>query len=111
MVEAKDDFEVSYVAFAGPRSINILSKVDEKLGTIVDFGWFSSIGKALLAVLKYFYSILGNWGMAIVALTLLVRLILLPLHLMSYKSMKKMQDIQPQLKEIREKYRNLFSTR
>ena len=66
------------------------------------FGW---IGRHILTLLKWFYSLVGNWGLAIILLTILVRALVLPFNLMSYKSMKAMQKIQPEMQRIREKYK------
>lgn len=99
------DFKVHYLGFAGPKSLQLLTGLDEEMASLVDFGMFSVIGRVILKIMKGFYNFAGNWGVAIILLTILVRLIVLPFNIMSYKSMKGMQKIQPQLKEIREKYK------
>lgn len=100
------EINLNYLAYAGPKDLAILKEVDGTLAEIVDFGWFSMLAEPLLGLLKWFYAMLGNWGLAIIGLTLLVRLVVMPFNVMSYKSMKKMQDIQPALKSIREKHKN-----
>jgi len=70
----------------------------------VDFGWFAFFAKILLWLLKQFEALLGNWGLAIILLTFVVKLALFPLTQMSFKSSQAMQAIQPRLQEIREKY-------
>ncbi|MGB9755687.1 MAG: membrane protein insertase YidC [Desulfurella sp.] len=95
----------SIYSFAGPKSSSIISAYDPKLDRIVRFGTFGFIGKPLLYVLKYLYSIVGNYGLAIILLTFFIRLIFYPLTYKSFKSMKAMANLQPQLKELQLKYK------
>lgn len=92
--------------FFGPKKIDILTKVDPKFENVVAFGMFSSLAKPLLDLLKWFHSLVQNYGFAIILLTLLVRMAVLPFNIMSYKSMTKMKEVQPQLQAIREKYKD-----
>lgn len=98
--------ELKWTSYAGGKSSTALAQVDPELVKVVNFGFFSSIGKVLLKVLIWAHGIVGNWGWAIVILTVLVRFIVLPFNVFSYKSMKKMQVIQPQLQEIRARYKD-----
>jgi YidC/Oxa1 family membrane protein insertase len=104
--EPKLQHEISYNFYFGPKKTELLSAVDESLKELVDYGMFAVIGRPLLAIMKVIYSFFQNWGVAIILLTILVKLVLFPLHMYSMKSMKKMQKIQPKLKEIKEKYKN-----
>ncbi len=72
----------------------------------VDFGYFSVIAVPILRGLQFFYGLVGNYGIAIILLTLLIRLLIFPLNYKSLKSMKKMQSVQPQLQKIRERYKD-----
>lgn len=101
-----NELDLNYEMFFGPKDLDVLQSVDAGLSEIVDFGWFSFLAEPLLGLMKWFYSILGNWGYAIIALTILVRLLVMPFNIMSYSSMKKMQEIQPALKSIREKHKD-----
>ncbi|NJL23941.1 MAG: membrane protein insertase YidC [Calothrix sp. SM1_5_4] len=100
------DFLLEYSAFVGPKDYSLLRQVDAKLAGVVDFGFFDWIARHILLMLRWFYSVVGNWGMAIICLTVLVRICVLPFNVYSYKSMKKMQDIQPQIQALREKYKD-----
>jgi YidC/Oxa1 family membrane protein insertase len=71
----------------------------------VDFGFFDWIAQHILTMLRWFYSVVGNWGLAIILLTVVVRLLVLPFNLYSYKSMRAMQAIQPQIQALRERYK------
>lgn len=92
--------------FAGPKSINLMADVHPELAQVINFGWLSFIAKPLLYTMKWFFQQIPNWGVAIILLTLLVRLFVLPFNLMSYKSMKAMQKIQPLMTAVREKHKD-----
>ncbi len=92
--------------FIGPKSSERLKAAHPGFIELMDFGMLSWISKPMLAVMKWFYGIVGNWGVAIILLTLLVRALVLPFNLMSYKSMKGMQTIQPILAGLRERYKD-----
>jgi YidC/Oxa1 family membrane protein insertase len=98
--------EFNVVGFAGPKSAELLKSVDAHFYDLIDFGWFATIAKVLLHLLRWFHEIIPNWGVAIVLLTLLVRMLVLPFNVSSYKSMKKMQVIQPLVKQLQEKYKD-----
>lgn len=91
--------------YAGPKSIDALKAIDSTLAKIVDFGFFGFIATPLLYVMKFFHGLVGNWGLAIILLTLLVRFAVLPFNIMSFRSMKAMQKIQPAVQSLREKYK------
>lgn len=95
-----------YLLYFGPRDLDILKKADHQLNKAIDFGFFGPIARPLLAVLKFFYRYVGNYGVAIILLTVIIKLLFWPLTQKSYTSMKAMQTLQPQLQKIREKYKN-----
>lgn len=98
--------KIKYKLFFGPKDRDILIKVDPLLEKTIDYGFFGFIAKPILRLLKFLHSLLGNWGFAIIFLTLALRLLLLPIALSSMRSMKKMQKIQPMLKQIKEKFKD-----
>ncbi len=100
------DLEVKYSSYLGPKDLNLLKGVDENLANVVDFGFFSMLGRPILKMLKWFYGIAGNWGVAIILLTVLVRFLVLPFNVMSFKSMKAMQVVQPRITALKEKHKN-----
>jgi YidC/Oxa1 family membrane protein insertase len=106
LTSTKDQINLIFNTYAGPKARPVLENVDSNLINLVNFGFFSSIGKILLVVLKWFQSFVGNWGWSIILLTILVRLIVLPFNMASYKSMKKMQKIQPMMQSLRERYKD-----
>lgn len=98
--------QLEYMTYMGPKSHSLLTGIDEGLAKVVNFGFFNFIGKQILALLRWFYSLIGNWGIAIILLTLVARTLVLPFNLYSFKSMKAMQAIQPQLQALRERYKD-----
>lgn len=96
----------SYMAYFGPKDLDILKAIDHQLAEVIDFGIFSFLAKPLLQVLKYFYTFLGNYGLAIILLTVIIKLLFWPLTNKSYASMKAMSKLQPQMQKLRDKHKN-----
>ncbi len=92
--------------FVGPKDIDILKAQGNSLEQSLDLGWFSAIAKPLLYTLKFFYRYVGNYGIAIIIITVILKALFFPLTHKSYKSMKGMQKIQPEMNKIREKHKN-----
>lgn len=92
--------------YMGPKTVDNLNKIDPLLPEVMDYGMFGFISKLLLKLMKFLHGILGNWGLAIIALTLVMRMIMLPFNIMSFRSARAMQKIQPQLQAVRERYKN-----
>ncbi len=95
-----------YLLFFGPRDLHILKDVGKKLDKVVNFGWFDIIAKPLLGLLRFFNKYIHNYGVSIIVLTILIKILFWPLTHKSYKSMKEMQKLQPRLAKIREKYKD-----
>lgn len=93
----------TYTVYAGPVDINRLQPMG--LGEIVNFGKLDWIGKLLVGGLELLHGVFRNYGVAVIALTLLINLVLFPLTRASYMSMKRMQLVQPQMTKLREKYK------
>lgn len=95
----------SFILYAGPKEYDRLKALGIGLEHIIDFGFFSVIAMPLFWILKLFYKFTGNYGWAIVLLTFIVRIPFIPLVNKSQKAMKKLQELQPRMAEIREKYK------
>ncbi len=95
-----------FTTYVGPNDMAALEMVNDDLSRVVDLGWFSFFGYPLLWALRLFYSALGNWGLAIVMVTVLIKVVFFPLTQGSFRSMQKMQKIQPELNRIREEYKD-----
>ncbi|MBX3020478.1 MAG: membrane protein insertase YidC [Bdellovibrionales bacterium] len=100
------DFQLEYDAFIGPKSYTLLSSIDPLLAKVVDFGWFNWIARQIFMMLNWFHALVGNWGVAIILLTVVVRILVLPFNVYSYKSMQAMQKIQPLIQGLKEKYKD-----
>ncbi|MGD9330481.1 MAG: membrane protein insertase YidC [Desulfobacterales bacterium] len=98
--------QLSYRAFIGPKEMEMLSQANYKLGKAVNFGWFDFLAKPFLWIMNQIYKVIPNYGIAIILLTLLTKIILWPLGNKSYKSMNDMKRVQPLMMEIREKYKD-----
>jgi YidC/Oxa1 family membrane protein insertase len=96
------EFDVFYVK----KEYDYLHGLGSNLHLAVDFGVFSILAVPILRGLQWIYDFIPNYGVAIIFLTLLLRLVTFPLQWKSYKSMKKMQDIQPELTKLKEKYKD-----
>lgn len=99
-------FTVAYKLYFGPKDLDILKAQGNKLEEVIDFGWFSALAKPLLYTLKYFERYTHNYGVAIIIITIILKVLFFPLTHKSYKSMKEMQKIQPKMAELKEKYKN-----
>lgn len=92
--------------FVGPKEYYTLKQVGYELQKGIDLGIFSALAHPLLDLLRFFYRVFGNWGLSIVLLTLLIKGAFLPLTKKSFKSMAAMQEVQPKIKSLREKYQS-----
>ncbi len=99
-------YTLSYKLFFGPKDLDILKAQGDGLEQALDLGWFSAIAKPLLHVLIFFYKFTHNYGIAIIIITVILKILFFPLTHKSYKSMKEMQKLQPMMLELREKYKN-----
>lgn len=95
-----------YVVFFGPKSMQVLSDVGHDLDKAIHFGMFDIIAKPLLWFMNFIYSKIPNYGIAIIIMTIMTKLLLWPLGSKSYKSMAEMKRLQPLMAEIREKHKN-----
>src|SRR5436190_4107093 len=93
--------------FAGPKDFDVLAAVDRDLVRAIDFGMFSFLVVPLLRALKYLNVYVGNYGWSLILLTVLINLAMFPLRHKSVVSMRKMQDVQPEVKAIQDRYAKL----
>jgi len=94
-----------FVIYAGPKEKKRLENLNIGLEHIIDYGFFSIIARPLFWVLIFIHGFLGNYGWSIILLTIATRLPFIPLLNKGQKSMRKLQEIQPKMAEIREKYK------
>ncbi len=94
-----------FSVYAGPKEIGQLKAVGVRLEEAIDYGWFTVIAVPILYLLKFFHEIVRNYGIAIILLTVFIKLLLHPINVKSLKSMKQMQQLQPRLKELQQKFK------
>ena len=98
--------ELSTAWWLGPKSRDLLDAAPNDLKTSVDMGIFTFLAVPLLKLLTWFEGFLGNWGLAIILLTILIKIVFWPLSRKSFKSMEQMKKLQPRMKQLQEKYKN-----
>ena len=106
-----ENISYSGKVFAGAKKLDILSNYLDNLSIprftdAIDWGWFAFLTKPVSYAINWFYSYVGNFGLAIIAFTILMRLILFPLAHASFKSMAKMKKLQPEMQRLKETYPN-----
>lgn len=92
--------------YYGPKELAQLAKAENRLTEAVDYGWFSILAKPALYVLNWLYKFTHNYGIAIILLTIFIKIVFWPLTQKSYQSMQAMKKIQPKIAQIREKYKD-----
>lgn len=101
-----DQNTINVGIFAGPKIYQLLKNQGLQLERTIDLGFFSFVAYPLLQLLKFLFSIFGNYGVAIVALTLLVKTIFYPLNKASLKSMRAMQELGPEIAALKERIKD-----
>ncbi len=97
---------IEHIAFMGVKDYNRLKKIGNRLEEAIEFGYFAVIAKPCLVLLNFFNKYANNYGFAIILLTILFKIIFYPLTKYGLKSMKNMQTMQPQMKAIKEKFKD-----
>lgn len=98
--------DLDFLVFYGPKDLKVLEPLGHHLDRAVDFGYMHFISKPMLAGLNFLDEYVKNYGVAIIIITILIKIVFWPLQNKSYESMKRMQKLQPQMKKIREKYKD-----
>jgi YidC/Oxa1 family membrane protein insertase len=96
--------------FVGPKDFDVLQSISPDLTNAINFGMFAVIVAPLLRSLKWVNGYVGNWGFSIIILTIFINVIMFPLRHKSVVSMRKMQEIQPEVKAIQDRYSKLKAT-
>jgi YidC/Oxa1 family membrane protein insertase len=96
-------FEARAELYLGPKDINRLERVGHGLRKAVDLGWFTFIALPMLQALRFLHGFTGNYGVAIILLTVITKLLFYPLTKKSFESMRQMQKLQPEMQKLRER--------
>ena len=110
-IPSSKSITINNLLYAGAKEVKILDKYEKqylipRLDFAIDFGWYYFLTKPFLYLLIFFNGMLGNFGLSIIFLTLLIKLIFFPLANKSYIAMQKMKELQPQLMRIKENCKN-----
>ena len=97
---------VSSRLYVGPQDQDTLAKLAKGLDLVVDYGIFTIIAEPLFALLKWLHALIGNWGWAIIVMTILIKGAFFPLNAASARSMAKMKIVSPKMKSLQEQYAN-----
>lgn len=96
----------TYKIYIGPQKQEYISKLGAGCENIINYGFFDTLSQMLLAILRFLNGICKNWGLTLVVFSILVFIIMSPLSIKSFSSMKRMQDLQPVIEELRAKYKD-----
>jgi len=102
-VKGKSDLKVH--GYAGAKEYDKLYSIDPRMTDIIEYGFFTFLAKPMFKLLKTIYNFVGNWGWAIVIITILLRLVLFPLTYKGMVSMNRLKELSPKVKEIQQKYK------
>ena len=110
-IAVNDELSLEHHLFAGAKKVKILDDYSKKLelklfDRAIDFGWFYFLTKPFFFVIEFLYKIFGNFGLAILGMTVIVKLALFPMANKSYSAIAKLKKIQPKIEAIREKYKD-----
>ena len=95
-----------YTVFVGPKELSILESIGQGMEKAIDFGYFGFISIPFLYILHFFHQFTGSYGIDIILLTVLLKILTAPLTHKSYASMKQMQKLQPQMERLKEKHKD-----
>jgi YidC/Oxa1 family membrane protein insertase len=103
-VDAGASVTREFQLYAGPKEYKRLAALGNKQEEVMEFGWFGRIAEALLWGLMVLYKIIPNYGIAIIIITIIIKLLFWPIQAISTRSMKRMQELQPLIAKLKEKY-------
>jgi len=105
-LQSGEQRQLDYLVYIGPKDPEQLKAAGHQLDQVVHFGFFNILAQPLFMVLTFFYGFFKNYGISIILLTVLIKLLFWPLTHKSYASMKSMQKLQPEMQKLRDKFKN-----
>ncbi|NBX86765.1 MAG: membrane protein insertase YidC [Proteobacteria bacterium] len=103
VVQAGGSAALTYQVYMGPKQEAQLQRAGHELERAIEWGWFVMIAKPLYHVLVWLHAYLGNWGLAVIAITLLLKIVTFPLANKSYHAMARMKKLQPKIEKLKER--------
>ena len=109
LIEPDGSYELTHRLFAGAKKVDLLDKYESQYNIklfdrAIDFGWFYILTKPIFNAMNFFYKYVGNFGISIMVVTVIIKLLMFTLANKSYRSMKKMKKLQPQMERLKELY-------
>ena len=105
-IPPQQSVKIPYRVYLGPKDENQLKAIGVGAEKLVDFGWFTIVAKPLLWFVNLTHTVTKNFGIDIILISILIKIIFLPLTQISFKSMKEMQKVQPEMNRLKETYKN-----
>src|SRR4030043_795059 len=105
-IPSQEKVNVAYQIYLGPKDEDLLKALGVGAEKMVDFGWFTIVAKPLLRLIRLTHVVTKNYGVDIIILSILIKIIFLPLTQISMKSMKEMQKVQPEMTRLKEQFKN-----
>ncbi|MCM8757952.1 MAG: YidC/Oxa1 family insertase periplasmic-domain containing protein, partial [Candidatus Omnitrophica bacterium] len=98
--------ELNFLIYIGPQDLEKITSLNKEWNFVLYYGFFNSISKGILYLLRFFYKIFQNWGIALIILSIFIYFLLYPLTFKQISSLKKIQKLQPQIEELKRNYKN-----
>ena len=105
-IPPREKVNTAYQVYLGPKDEDRLKALGVGAEKLVDFGYFTIVAKPLLWFIRFTHKVTGNYGIDIIIISILIKIIFLPLTQISFKSMKEMQRVQPEMNRLKEQYKN-----
>jgi YidC/Oxa1 family membrane protein insertase len=105
-IPPREKVSMTYQVYLGPKDEDRLKALGVGAEKLVDFGYFTIVAKPLLWFIRLTHKVTGNYGIDIIIISILIKIIFLPLTQISFKSMKEMQRVQPEMNRLKEQYKN-----
>jgi YidC/Oxa1 family membrane protein insertase len=105
-IPPQEKVNIAYQIYLGPKDEDLLKALGVGAEKLVDFGWFTIVAKPLLWFIRLTHVVTGNYGIDIILISILIKIIFVPLTQISMKSMKEMQKVQPEMSRLKEQYKN-----
>ena len=105
-ISPREKVNIAYQVYLGPKDEDRLKALGVGAEKLVDFGYFTIVAKPLLWFIRFTHKVTGNYGIDIIIISILIKIIFLPLTQISFKSMKEMQRVQPEMNRLKEQHKN-----
>lgn len=105
-IPANQEKELNFLIYIGPQDLEKIISLNKEWNFIFYYGFFDSISKGILHLLRFFYKLFQNWGIALIVLSIFIYFLLYPLTFKQLSSLKKIQKLQPQIEELKRNYKN-----